>query len=239
MTDIRVSTVVMAHPRRRAFIPELTKSLGGTVPVVWDRINDRWDTGRRAILAGHRIDPKATHVMIIQDDAVVSKSLVKAIPGVIEHAANGAVLGLYIGKSRPFRQSINNLQSRMTKRTRWMVMSQLHWGVGVVIPVRYIPELVTWCDHRNDIPNYDKRMSRWFQANNVPVWYPWPSLVDHRKSPSLVPGRTSNGRHALSFIGENRSALHYDWQGDQLHVSPSVAGKANARPKMRSWRRTS
>lgn len=239
MSDVKVTTVVMAHPSRARFIPKLVSDLGGTVPVVWDRKNDRWDTGRRALLA-HKLDPKATHVMVIQDDAVVSRDLERGVTDALTAVPDGVVLGLYMGRSRPFREAISHITRQIDHRTRWLTMSQLHWGVGVVIPVKYVKPMVAWCDLRPDIPNYDKRMSRWFQHQKIQVWYPWPSLVDHRveDNPSLVRGRTSSGRYALKFLGRDKSATDIDWRGTQLEIGPKV-GTHRARPKTRTWRRTS
>ena len=57
-----------------------------------------------------------------------------------------------------------------------------------------------------------------FEAEDIPVWYPWPSLVDHRESPSLVPGRGHSGRVAHQFIGVDTSALTIDFSGSVLRL---------------------
>lgn len=235
MEPIKLAVSIMAHQKRKAFIPSLVKDLGGDIPVVWDRINNRWDTGRRALLA-HEQTPDATHVMVIQDDAVVSKALPQGVSKALESTPRDVVLGLYVGRSRPFKESMSHITRAITPDTKWLIMSQLHWGVGVVVPVKYINDLVTWCDDRPNIPNYDKRMSRWFQLNGVKVWYPWPSLVDHRISPSLVRGRTSSDRYAVKFIGADKSAMDYDWSGTPLTIGPDILSpQLNSRTRI--WRR--
>lgn len=235
MSGVKLAVSVMAHHQRKTFIPSLVKNLGGDVSVTWDRINNRWDTGRRALLA-HDQCPGATHVMVIQDDAVVSKDLPAGVTKALSHVPDDVVLGLYVGRSRPFKESISHITKAITPATRWVVMDQLHWGVGVVVPVKHVQPMIEWCDQRPDIPNYDKRMSRWFQHKGVKVWYPWPSLVDHRISPSLVRGRTSSDRYAVQFIGADKSAKDYDWIGTTLEVGTKSLLNVG-RPANRNWRR--
>jgi len=231
----KLAVSIMAHQKRKAFIPSLVKDLGGDVPVVWDRINDRWDTGRRALLS-HEHTSGATHVMVIQDDAIVPKDLVEGVTSAISNTPGDVVLGLYVGRSKPFKESMSHITRAIKPDTKWLIMNQLHWGVGVVVPVKYVNDLVEWCDDRPNIPNYDKRMSRWFQQNGVKVWYPWPSLVDHRISPSLVRGRTSSDRYAVKFIGADQSVKDYDWSGTQLTIGPEVL-TPQLHSRVRSWRR--
>src|SRR5690606_7713538 len=128
---------------------------------------------------------------------------------------------LYVGKTRPYREMISDYVRRADEGASWLVMDQLHWGVAVVIPTRYIDAMVEWCDGL-DIPNYDTRMSRWFEAQGIETWYPYPSLVDHRESPSLVPGRGHAGRVAHRFIGTDASAADADYTGSVLRL-PSVS----------------
>lgn len=218
-SDIRVSTAIMAHPKRKEFIPSLKASLNVDTPVVWDSgNNNRWDTGRRSMLA---FDPKATHHMVIQDDAIVCPDLVAGVTKALKHIPRDVVLGLYVGRSRPIRETMERVVVEFTPRTRWIVMDNLHWGVGVVFPTVLIPDMIAWCDKRPEIPNYDKRMGRWCQHRGVEVWYPWPNLVDHRDSPSLVRGRRAKGRYSYRFIGSDVSALSIPWgEGEKYVIGP-------------------
>jgi len=211
---IRVSVAIMAHPRRAAFIPELEAALDRPATVVWDDgANSRWGTGRRALLA---YDPDATHHLVIQDDSVIPRDLVAGLEQALEHAPQDVPVCLYVGKVRPYREMVTEYVNR-AQDVSWLVMDRLNWGVAVVLPTKYIDELVAWCDGF-DIPNYDSRMSKWFETQGIPVWYPWPSLVDHRESPSLVPGRGHAGRTAHKFIGATASALDIDYSGQVLRL---------------------
>jgi hypothetical protein len=98
--------------------------------------------------------------------------------------------------------------------------------------------MVEHCNGLN-IPNYDRRMSRFFELQKgISVWYTWPSLVDHADGPSLVKGRVgtdrARARHARvahTFIGEDASALDVNWSGAVVdvgtreYVNPRMAAR--------------
>jgi hypothetical protein len=213
-----VSVVVMADPRRAAMVEELLGWLDRPAEVVWDRKGDRWDTGRRAWQA---IDRTTSHGLVVQDDAIPCRDLVAGIEQALQHVPDGSPLCLYVGKVRPYRELVQGLVNAAGPGTSWLAMGQLHWGVGVVMPTRYIDEMLAWVDRYGEVENYDTRISRWFQQRNLTVYCPWPSLVDHRDAPSLVPGRTSV-RKAHRFLGAEVSALDQDWCGRVVSV-PALA----------------
>lgn len=208
--NVRLSVAVMAHRKREAFIPELLSTLDRDATVVWDECNDRWHTGRRSMLA---YDPQATHHLVVQDDAIICRDLVAGIERALGNVPEKTPLCLYVGRYRPYRDLIRQLVARATRQTSWLTMSQLHWGVGIVMPTELIDEMITWADDRPEIANYDRRISCWLGHQNITTWYPWPSLVDHRDSPSLVAGRGSAGRRAHRFVGADASALDLRWDG--------------------------
>lgn len=221
----RVSVVVMAHPSRRRMVDQLLGWLDRPAEVVWDRHGDRWETGRRAWLA---VDPSADFGLVIQDDAVACRDLVAGVERALTFLPEPgtALLGLYCGKVASFREKIRLLVAQATCETSWLTMSQLHWGVGIAMPTKLIEDMVAWCDQRSEVPNYDKRISRWCQYRGLTVWYPWPSLVDHRRvreNPSLVPGRNGD-RRAHRFLGADVSALDQRWDGAVVGIPASGGG---------------
>lgn len=209
-----ISVAIMAHPSREAFIPQLLASLDRPAEVVWDQIQNRWDTGRRSMLA---YNPNATHHLVLQDDSIPCRDLVAGLEQAVAHVPEGVPLGLYIGTVRPYPRAVSKLVEATESETAWIVMNSLYWGVGVVVPTCHIDTMVAWCDQRTKVANYDLRMSAWFEKERIPVWYPWPSLVEHRDSPSLIPGRNSN-RHARRFIGADASALDANWAGTSMNI---------------------
>lgn len=211
-----ISIAVMAHTKRARFIPSLLDALDRKAVVVWDRHNDRIDTGRRSLLA---YDPAATHHVVIQDDAIPCQDLAAGLEQAVEHTGDHP-LGLYFGATAPNRIT-NRLIASVADRDgyRWIRMEGPIWGVGVCIPTGHIEELLAGYDRKQAVRNYDARIQRWYRDRGVDCYYPWPSLVDHRDSdenPSLVPGRNTSGRVAFNFLGADRSAVEIDWDGEVL-----------------------
>jgi len=207
-----ISVAIMAHRKREQWIPGLVDAIDADVQVVWDRQNDRWDTGRRSLLA---YDPAASHHLVVQDDALVCRDLVAGLEQAVLHTGDHP-LGLYMGMVRPSTAKVSRrIEDARIVGSRWVKMEGPWWGVAIVIPTGHIDQLVEWADRRSDIENYDKRISRWYRTvTGIDCWYPFPSLVEHRHgddNPSLVPGRTATNRRAYLFIGQDTSALDIDW----------------------------
>lgn len=209
--EARVSFAVMAHPTRARHIPYLEAKLGQPTTIVWDRKNDRWDTGRRSLLA---YDPYATHHAVVQDDTIVCADFREGVGQLARYVPDNPIC-LYAGAVRPRVTEVLR-QARASKAAHrpWFVMDGPWWGVTIVVPTKFIPDLVAYGD-KLTVPNYDMRVALFFRHIGVMCYYTVPSLVDHRTGkgePSLVPGRTNVGdRVAFEFIGENASALAPDW----------------------------
>lgn len=216
----RLSVAVMAHPARAAQVEELCARLDRRVRIVWDEKQDRWDTGRRSQLA---FDPEATHHLVVQDDAVVPRDFIAGVERACGYIPQGAAMSLYLGAVRPHSARIARAVRVAGHDVSWIVMRDLHWGVGVVLPTGIIQQLIRDSDRRPNIAEYDRRMSRWLVGRQIEVWYTWPSLVDHRHGPSLV--AHGDRRHAHEFIGEDASALDVDLAKPALKVpDPRRAG---------------
>lgn len=203
-----ISVAVMAHNKRAKWVPGILEKLDAPAKVVWDRVNDRHETGLRAIRA---YDPDATHHLIVQDDALLCRDLVAGVARAVEFSGDHPVC-LYTGRVKPRPNQVSSFV-REAQRTGspWFEMEGPWWGVGIVLPTKHIPELSDWFE-RSNVPNYDRRISRWYGQQNLKCWYTVPSLVEHRTvdNPSLTdrPGRR---RSAHLFIGEDASALDIDW----------------------------
>lgn len=201
----KLSVVVMAHPNRKQWVPNLQNRLGGC-DVIWDEKNSRWDTGRRALLAH---DTDATHHLIVQDDAVLSKNFLNTCRAMIKHSADFPI-ALYMGASSAgYRRRAVAAQS---KGNPWFLAAGPRWGVAVIIPIAHIPGMVEWCDADNTTEAYDGKMTRYYErVLKKSCLYPIPSLVDHREvdeNPSLIEGRDAN---RTAFIYDGKSAASGDW----------------------------
>lgn len=217
---VRLSAAIMAHHKRERWIPYLHERMGADVPVVWDERSDRWDTGRRAMLA---YDPEATHHIVVQDDAILPRDFLPGVQAAVAHVPDNPVC-LYTGRVRPNHIFVEHMVRRaQAEGAHWIVFDGPWWGPAVVVPTHYIDEMVAWADRLTHIANYDRRMSRFFLDRGVDCYYSVPSLVSHRdgpENPSLVPGRGNEGRVAFNFIGEEASALEVEWGPGAVWPTP-------------------
>lgn len=206
---VNLGIAIMAHPKRSEFVDELSTQVDAPVRVTWDRKNNRWDTGRRAMLS---YDKSCTHWLVLQDDAVVCRDLVAGLTKALEYVPVDSPVCLYVGGA--FKSCVDSLQDDVT----WLTMPMIHGGVGIVMPTQHIDEMIHACDPATEVKNYDERLGRWVMSQGLTVYYPWPSLVDHRSAQSLVPGRRSFDRQAINFLGSDVSSLNIDWSGKQVHI---------------------
>lgn len=224
---MRVSLAVMAHPKRQHHVDGYLRPRLDVEPaVVWDQRNDRWDTGRRALLS---YDERADYHVVIQDDTLVSVRLAAGVAALAAHVPDGCPLGLYYGSIKPKRPGIHQLWERASANgASWAVMDDSPmWGVGLAIPTGHIDWLVDAADQYRNLASYDRRIARVYRGTDQ--WFPLPSPVDHRSygEPSLVQGRSNNRRVAYSFIGEDVCAADCDWTGPLVvnRTTPNRAGR--------------
>jgi hypothetical protein len=222
MGSIDLSVVIMAHPFRAPYVEQLEAALDPDA-VVFDARNDRWDTGRRALGAYRE---GASHVLVVQDDAILSRDLPEAAARCAELAGDRPV-SFYTGGTRPNQKKIVPAARRAHRLgASWIAGIGPWWGVAVMVPVAHVPDVISWGDSNSVTQNnYDLRIAGFYQEAQIPCWYSFPSLVDHRsafESPSLVPGRDGLNRRALWFIGENRSGTEIDWGAGVVGMADKV-----------------
>lgn len=185
----------------------------------------------------------ARYHLVVQDDAIVPHNLVAGLERAIEHCprdrAQPLVLGLYVGRTRPYATWVQHLVDKAGPDTSWLTMSMIHWGVGILVETRVIPDMIDWGDRHGEIRNYDTRIGTWCQVHGIPAWYTWPSVVDHRISPSLIPGRRSDQRYAHCFIGEDVDLRRVEWSSTVARIGAlsDAGGPGPFKPGTRSARR--
>lgn len=203
---VSLSVAVMAHPKREAMVDELLDRLDRPAKVTWDEINDRHDTGIRAIEA---FDPACSHHLIIQDDIIPSGDMIAGAERALKYIPQDVPVSLYVGKVRPFGKVVQRAVEAAGDTASWITMAGIYWGPAVILPTHTIEPMAAFY-RSSKVTNYDRRMSTWFQRQRLRCWYSWPSLVDHRGDESLVKGH-GTGRHAHRF--HDGSALDVDWSG--------------------------
>jgi hypothetical protein len=203
----------MAHRSREVLVEDLLARLDAPATVVWDQINDRHDTGARSLEA---FDPNCTHHLVIQDDALPCGDLVAGITEALKWIPAGHPFSGYIGRVKPFAKAVSKVVTQAHDEVSFIRMAGIYWGPCVAVPTSSLPELLGWY-RSSAVTNYDRRMSRWFEARNTECWYSWPSLVDHRGDESLVHGHTSK-RGCHRFLGHEVSARTIDWSGEIISL---------------------
>jgi hypothetical protein len=216
---VSVDVVVMAHQRREALVyGHVLPRLGTDAKVVWDSGGGRWDTGRRCLLAG--LSTMSRWLLVVQDDAILPRNFGAGVEWMLPYleklqSDDAAPVSFYVGAVQPFRQEIAR-RRRTWRDISFLRMPDLNWGVAVAYPTHLIRRIIIAGD-RHSNQNYDARAGAYFTERNIPIWYTWPSLVDHGDGPSLVEGRTAR-RKALRFIGREADARAVRWGGAVVDI---------------------
>lgn len=211
---------IAAHPKREQHVQKLLDGplwgFDSRLNVTWDREDDLWDTHERAWMglleqAGSETNTDTTHALVLQDDAVPCRNLVPGVEMALDALPADALVSLYFGNALSHPKIVRSARSANEHKASWIVSTGYWWGVAVLLPISKIEEMLAFCCPRRE--NYDRRLSIWCEYNEYPVYYPWPSLVDHLDDTSLKnPGRRP-GRKAYQFVGEDYSALSFDPNG--------------------------
>lgn len=205
-----LSVAIAAHPKRTNFAEYLARQLNCTSTIVWDLEDNEWDTHYRAWQLG--LNSEFSHHLVLQDDAVPCKDLIPALEKALPTLPENAITSLYFGKAQNHPKIVRAVNRANETGAGWILTTGTWWGVGIIIPTGLIAPMLEFCSRRREV--YDRRLSIWCEHGPdgpYPVYYPWPSLVDHLDIESLViPGRPP-GRKAFQFIGADHSALEWDY----------------------------
>lgn len=220
-----LSISVQAHVSRERFFPYLKEKLGNVPFSVDDGRLGVWGNRKAATLLA---DKDSKYTLVIQDDALICEDFLKRVHEFIykmdemfpdeTHAFQ-----LYHGYRREFDQKENMLQA---KEQGFVKRRFLAWGVAIVIPTNLIDDMLEFCDRMN-MPQDDTRMKAWLVDRGIPMIWPLPCLVDHRRAhdtPTLVRGSNLD-RYSPYFIDSDSygemdeygipRVIHQVWVGDQ------------------------
>lgn len=204
----------MAHPSRAKLVLEMLGELGREVPAYWDcegppsgNADRGWRTARRA---WQLHDPDADWHLLLQDDAWPCADLLAGLERALEHVPPEAVVSPYLGRGGITPPRFHTLAADAERaRTPWIVSSKLLWGVSVCLPTGLISEMVERADRMTGVTD-DMRIAGWAERRHIPVWYTWPSLVDHRQVESITKHRA---KERVAQRHHRGSALEIDWSG--------------------------
>lgn len=207
MTNVRVAIRVVGHHSRGDMAQRLAEHLDG-IAFVDDGTFGEWRNHMRAFASAlyPDLNPAPTHVCVLQEDALLPEAVLFTAwletVQLLVAARPDELLGLYIGKGRGGNQfTAKRVAYGIERGASWFSAPHLLWGVGVVLPVAHIPALLA---HEVPIAEpgkpdyYDNRLgSWWFRRTGRHVLYPYPSLVDHDDSDSVISQRDQPERKAF------------------------------------------
>lgn len=185
----------MAHPKRKRHFPYLREKLGD-VPFSIDGGWGIWENCKRA-WALH--DPSADYHLVVQDDAIICRNFFEEAEKVML-SKPGYAYSFYFGN----RKRLADLSAKALKEGG-CEMYWISWGVAICLPTTIIRDLPKFCDRlplryrKHD----DTMIAKYVNHLRIPVWYPVPSLIDHRADEkSLMSSDPGGGRKAYRFLGE-------------------------------------
>jgi len=215
--NMKLSISIMAHPSREKFIPYLQEKLGGNIPVSMDSESKGiiWNCKN----AWKMYDKEADWHIVIQDDAIICENFrEKAIEAInksfhdmlkytdgkknafdyVPEFYNTTVYNFYYGTRVALKQ-----EAEQGLKDGYVMSNRPRWGVAICMPTVLIDEMLEYFETLNNQQD-DERISRFINMKGMRVYFPMPSLVDHRSElESLVGNALSGGRKAYKFIDNN------------------------------------
>lgn len=180
--EYSVEIHVVGHHQREEKAQTLSDTLYADYTWIDNGSLGEWNNHYRAWAQGSYSE--ATHVCVLQDDAVPIAQFTGALMHSIERRPD-EMLGLYVGNGRPNPEEVSEaVKQAEILGAGWISTDALCWGVGTVLPTYLIPDMLNSLEgHKSP---YDQRLSAWLHYSYRNAFYPWPSLVDHEDTPSLV-----------------------------------------------------
>lgn len=209
---------VQSHPSRRELRERLLAGLGGVpVQVIEDNSHppNPW-AGYQKCLADLR---GFTHVLIIQDDAIVCKHFSETVRRIVA-ARPERVVSLFVGGLR--NRTTRNFTAALglNKRYEEIYFRDVHHVVAVIWPVAQIHEFLSWT-RTHAVPGMpnprsdDAVFGAWSRLTKNRILCTVPNLVEHPDDTKSTVGLRAKagadrGRTAVHFIGD-ADPLELDW----------------------------
>lgn len=210
---MRLSVAITAVPARSAMVNRLIGQLRGTpVDVLWDRDKKGcWWNAERALRTA---SAKHTHLLLLQDDALLCKDFVATVEAIGAAVPNEWV-SLFTTSKKAARAHENG--------ARWVTCDRT-WGVANLLPVWMVNDFLKWvAKYPSPSKSSDGRFFAYLLSHERRAWFPMPSVVEHGGA-----GRSESGHggfvqlRAGAFIGADVSGTSIDWTAglqDVPHVS--------------------
>jgi hypothetical protein len=194
---VTIARIVVAHVDRARQANLLANQIGATV-LFDDGTLGAGGNHRRALR--HGVDVRASHILIVEDDALPIPTFTSAVSQAIRQRPD-QILGLYVGKARPIAKRVTEAVEQADRTgASWLTYTGLLWGVATVWPRNLARAYLREPDPG---PDWDTRsVTPWCRAHNITVAYTWPSLVDHGgDGGSVIRGRSRDAGRVAHRVG--------------------------------------
>ena len=155
--------------------------------------------------------PDDTHVMVLQDDVLPCKDLIKAAERIIELLPNEPIT--LFSNSEVIKRA-------REKQKNWVKLRVWFMAQAYILPVALIKDMIPWVEQRVKQSVYmdDDRMATYMYYQGKYVYATAPCLVEHigwneTTLRGYQPGHEFKPelRMASDYIGFEKSALDIDW----------------------------
>lgn len=184
----------MAHTSREKYFGYLRERLG-EVPFSIDQGWGIWENCKRA---WQMRNPKADFHVVIQDDAIICDRFRERAEQILS-TERGTAYSFYYG-----RRGNKTREAREGLQRGFIVKEWISWGLAICLPKHIIGEMMgRFSNVRNR--HDDSMIAKFLKEKGIKIYFPIPSLVDHRAGEISLVGDPGKNRQAAYFIdNENK-----------------------------------
>jgi hypothetical protein len=189
-----VNYIIMAHVKRAKYVPKLIDTLG--CPVSWDK----GDLGlvNAHIQAWEMMPTDKPYGCVIQDDVILTSDFMRKAEYHVQQGLDlygpDIAYHFYMRNKPTLRHLVNHPENHV-------LLDGLYSGNSICLPTHHIAPMIEHFKECKDVKGGDRRIHSYLRSQQMKVYFPLPSLVDHRNLPSLHNNNTSpiKNRVALWF----------------------------------------
>lgn len=177
----KISIAVMAHIARKKYFDYLKEGLGnvpfaiddGTKKNLWENCKDAWNS----------VDKSKEWGLVLQDDSILCKNFYPELNRILEEIGDrDYIISLYAGNRMRLR-----IDRAIEKKHNYVIDTKIYNENALCIRTKWIEEMLRFCDLRN--PLTDKMIQTYARRKELRIYYPVPSIVDHRVDVSIYRSR--------------------------------------------------
>ncbi len=206
---MRIQTVVQhAGEARGHLLPRLLAALPEGATVVTDPDTDdlRRSPWRTYLACLRTLEPDATHLLVIQDDAEPCLNFGRAVDLIVRSRPNVPLVLFCPGLGQQ-RRAILDACRAGERYARLPTANTFVPAVAVVWPRDSVASILAYAERAPEMTADDGHLGRWAAETGAEILATVPSLVEH---PDVE--RSLVGRHAMS--GRNPGRIAACWVGD-------------------------